>query len=144
MHQQRAVIERIFFHDMNNITCGLINACELLIEQQPRNALVGIIQKLSNKISNEVLIQHHLKKFGISDFQPILEDISAEMVMQESRKTFEKNPLAENRNLVFQEAMGRGWGTYSMKLLGEKILRGRVNFTSSEKNGTTFQLSIPL
>jgi len=52
MHQQRAVIERIFFHDMNNITCSLINACELLIEQQPQNALVDIIQKLSNRISN--------------------------------------------------------------------------------------------
>lgn len=35
---------------------------------------------------------------------------------------------------------GRGLGTYSMKLLGEKYLNGKVGFTSSEENGTTFYI----
>lgn len=48
------------------------------------------------------------------------------------------------RNFSTKEAMGRGWGTYSMKLLGEKILNGSVKFRSSEKTGTTFQLSLPI
>ncbi len=34
---------------------------------------------------------------------------------------------------------GRGLGTYSMKLLGERYLKGRVSFTSSPENGTTFR-----
>jgi K+-sensing histidine kinase KdpD len=38
---------------------------------------------------------------------------------------------------------GRGIGTYSMKLLGEKFLRGKVWFSSSEAKGTTFFVSIP-
>ena len=33
---------------------------------------------------------------------------------------------------------GRGVGTYSIKLLGEQYLRGRVGFTSSETDGTAF------
>lgn len=37
----------------------------------------------------------------------------------------------------------RGLGTYSMKLLTERYLRGNVHFTSNEKEGTTFLLSIP-
>ncbi len=36
----------------------------------------------------------------------------------------------------------RGIGTYSMKLLGEKYLKGKVWFKSSEKEGTTFYLEI--
>lgn len=32
----------------------------------------------------------------------------------------------------------RGLGTYSMKILGEQHLRGTVNFTTSESEGTTF------
>lgn len=37
---------------------------------------------------------------------------------------------------------GRGLGTYSMKLLGEKYLKGKVWFESSEQTGTTFFIEI--
>ena len=33
---------------------------------------------------------------------------------------------------------GRGTGTYSMKLIGEKYLGGRIWFDSSLRDGTTF------
>ena len=39
---------------------------------------------------------------------------------------------------------GRGLGTYSMKLLGERFLGGKVSFTSHPASGTTFQILIPL
>jgi signal transduction histidine kinase len=39
---------------------------------------------------------------------------------------------------------GRGLGTYSMKLLGERYLKGKVSFTSDAQNGTTFQIILPL
>jgi signal transduction histidine kinase len=38
---------------------------------------------------------------------------------------------------------GRGVGTYSMKLLAEGYLRGRVSFSSREGEGTIFELRIP-
>ena len=38
---------------------------------------------------------------------------------------------------------GRGLGTYSMKLLGEKYLNGKVGFTSDEESGTTFYIQLP-
>ena len=50
---------------------------------------------------------------------------------------------------VFQRSFstkgkGRGIGTYSMKLFGEKYLRGKVWFSTSEETGTTFYVSVPL
>jgi len=39
---------------------------------------------------------------------------------------------------------GRGWGTYSMKLLTENYLDGEIKFTSTEKGGTTFYAKYPL
>jgi signal transduction histidine kinase len=39
---------------------------------------------------------------------------------------------------------GRGVGTYSIKLLGEQYLRGRVGFTSSETDGTAFYGVFPI
>jgi len=38
---------------------------------------------------------------------------------------------------------GRGQGTFVMKHFGEQWLRGRVGFTSTPEDGTTFELSIP-
>lgn len=41
------------------------------------------------------------------------------------------------------KATNRGLGTYSMKLLGENYLGGRVSFTSAEGQGTTFRFFLP-
>jgi len=46
------------------------------------------------------------------------------------------------RNFSTKGALGHGLGTYSMKLLGEKLLGGRVSFTSSPENGTCFKLEL--
>jgi signal transduction histidine kinase len=39
---------------------------------------------------------------------------------------------------------GRGLGTYSIKLLSERYLGGKVSFESSEEEGTIFYLELPL
>jgi signal transduction histidine kinase len=49
---------------------------------------------------------------------------------------------------VFQRSFstkgtGRGLGTYSMKLLTERYLGGRISFTTSPEAGTTFQARYP-
>ena len=48
---------------------------------------------------------------------------------------------------VFQRSFstkgtGRGLGTYSMKLLGEKFLNGKVSFESTAGAGTIFSLEL--
>jgi signal transduction histidine kinase len=50
---------------------------------------------------------------------------------------------------VFQRSFttkgtGRGLGTYSMKLLSERYLNGRVTFETSPEGGTTFRATYPL
>ena len=40
------------------------------------------------------------------------------------------------------KGVGRGIGTYSMKLFGEKYLKGKVWFESTEETGTTFYLML--
>jgi len=49
---------------------------------------------------------------------------------------------------VFQKSFstkgqGRGWGTYSIKLLTEKYLRGKAGFVSHKDAGTIFTIEIP-
>ena len=39
---------------------------------------------------------------------------------------------------------GRGIGTYSIKLLCERYLKGKVSFVSSAEQGTIFKVTLPL
>ncbi|ACV61796.1 histidine kinase [Desulfofarcimen acetoxidans DSM 771] len=67
-------------------------------------------------------------------------------------KFWVNNPAFMPRNVslqIFQRSFstkgnGRGLGTYSVKLLTERYLKGSVWFQSSEAEGTTFTVSIPL
>ncbi|MCX6911436.1 MAG: ATP-binding protein [Verrucomicrobia bacterium] len=38
---------------------------------------------------------------------------------------------------------GRGLGTYSVKLLTERYLKGKAGFTTSKEGGTTFFIILP-
>lgn len=53
-------------------------------------------------------------------------------------------PRIFQKHFTTKEGDGRGFGTYSMKLFGEKFLKGRVSFTSSRQAGTTFTFTHPL
>ena len=63
-----------------------------------------------------------------------------------------RNPGVIPREIRFQifnrffstKGNGRGLGTYSMKLLAERYLGGRVWFTSDDREGTVFNVSVPL
>jgi nitrogen-specific signal transduction histidine kinase len=47
------------------------------------------------------------------------------------------------RSFSTKDELGRGIGTYSIKLLGEQYLGGKVTFSSREPDGTSFVLTIP-
>jgi signal transduction histidine kinase len=55
----------------------------------------------------------------------------------------EKNALRIfTRNFTTKDGLGHGLGTYSMKLFGEKVLGGMVDFSTSEDEGTIFRLAL--
>jgi len=47
------------------------------------------------------------------------------------------------RSFTTKNERGRGLGAYSMKLLGERYLGGRVGFESNADDGTTFWIELP-
>jgi signal transduction histidine kinase len=53
-------------------------------------------------------------------------------------------PRIFQRNFSTKSGSGRGLGTFSMRLFGETYLKGQVSFVTSEDQGTTFSLTLPL
>lgn len=48
------------------------------------------------------------------------------------------------RSFSTKASLGRGVGTYSMKLFGERYLKGKVSFRSNQEEGTVFSFSLPV
>ena len=48
------------------------------------------------------------------------------------------------RSFSTKAEKGHGLGTYSMKLFAENYLQGKVDFETSEADGTTFTLTLPV
>ncbi len=211
--EQRAALERTFYHDINNMLSMLVQASELLVEDQPSD-LASTIHQAAFRLANEVEIQRTLSKNSESSYQPMWDYFKIKVIFKELGLFFKNHPTAIDRKIEFtdhfpnvtiktdislllrvlcnmminaleatekdgvvrvwseqeddsiyicvwnSQAMrteisrrifqrnfstksqaGRGIGTYSMKLFGEKILGGKVSFTSSEENGTVFKFS---
>jgi len=88
------------------------------LEATPEGGTIRIRSRFEN---NDVI-------FEVANDQAIPQDLS--------NRIFQRH---------FSTKSGPGWGlgTYSMKLFGERYLKGRVSFTSSEETGTVFSLAIP-
>lgn len=213
--QQRAALERTFFHDVNNVLCMLSGASELLVLQEP-SELAKTVQKISQRLTKEVAIQRCLSQSDSCFYLPVWIELTTEQIVEDLLIFFAHHPAAVNKsiriseifpvisikidsallsrilcnmvinaleataendevkiwfeykdgflsfcvwnaqeipkdiaNRIFQrnfstkEQAGRGVGTYSMKLLGEKILGGQVSFTTCKKEGTVFRFSYP-
>jgi len=214
--QQRAALERTFYHDVNNMLFMLLGTSELLVEENP-SELAKTVHQASLRLHKEIAIQRCLSQSETSNYKPIRLDITTELVFSELQSFFANHPASHKKSVAFQddypdisfntdlslfsrvlcnmiinaleateehdavkvwvetesnqlifcvwnaqeippetairifqrnfstkEQAGRGVGTFSMKLFGEEILGGRVNFVTSKKEGTIFRFSHPV
>jgi len=216
--QQWASLEKIFFHDVNNVTAGIVGISDLLADT-PGGAnpeLLNNIRELALHLAGEVAFQRTLKEGGKHVYHPVCLPVMVSHVWDDLRAFFSNHPAAKGKRLLFTKPasdlsvttdlvllerilgnmivnaleasdpgmdvriwceqtdtdvvfhvrnrraisadvqkrvfqryfstkpeMGRGLGTYSMKLFGEEFLGGKVSFTSSGREGTTFHFSFP-
>ncbi|MEW6077722.1 MAG: ATP-binding protein [Thermodesulfobacteriota bacterium] len=213
--QQRAALERTFFHDINNMLTMIVGASELLIRKHPSD-LAETVHRAALRLMDEMAVQRFLSQSENWDYPLKARDITISQIFSELHSFFSGHPVARNKRIDFprdadenvlrtdislllrvlcnmiinaleatgenglvkvwmtpeereisfhvwndrhipkevalrifqrnfstKEQTGRGIGTYSMKLFGEKLLGGRVNFTTSESDGTTFTFACP-
>ena len=214
--QQRAALERTFFHDINNLVSMLIGASEMLVNEEP-SEWAKTVHHASLRITKEVAIQQSLSNSDSFNLQPVWHDYTSAEIIQEVKSFFAIHPVAFGKNVTFSEVYpaitvktdlslisrvlcnmiinaleaternghvrvgvtaensrlnfnvwnareipleirkrifqrnfstkaqaGRGIGTFSMKLFGEKYLGGKVDFTTSSGDGTIFRITLPL
>jgi len=210
-------LERVFFHDLNNILTALYGNIQLLEADYPDNQEAASVKLGIERLMQEISMQRALSEHRqegvhihrvITPVQQIEKQVR--LIVGQHRTAKDKSinqnwpqspihlntdPLLVSRVLgnmlinaceasapddiikfnttihdngirfdvwnkgqidphiqtrVFQKHFstkaggGRGLGTYSMKLLGEKYLGGQVFFKTDPEKGTTFSFRLPL
>ncbi|MFH1842284.1 MAG: HAMP domain-containing sensor histidine kinase [bacterium] len=216
--QQWVAFERTFFHDLNNLTAGLVGRGELIAyeEGQSVHRIAQEMSQLAIRISREIAIQKSLSRSERPIYDIVSQDFTLDEVCQELHIVFDDHPAANGitlawppripeaqlrtdlslviriltnmiinaleatetggeialniaadqntvtfsvwnraaipddvrrrmfqRNYSTKNEDGRGLGTFAMKLFGERILGGKVSFSSSEREGTLFEFRLP-
>lgn len=130
--QQRAALERTFFHDVSNMLTGLVGASELLYYENSDSNLVKIIRNLSVRMAKELDIQKLLINSDPSAYRLKWESVDALESLQELQDFFACHPLAENRNLAIHKPKH----SFSIKTDRSLLLRIVSNMISNALEAT--------
>ena len=142
--QAKALLEQLLriyqAHDITRLkelrllSCG--EDCELLSDPVILQRIVG------NMLKNAIEASHHGSSVEVGCRKTAANEVTfwvrnANCMRPDvSMKVFKRSFSTKGK--------GRGLGTYSMKLLGERYLKGKVTFTSDEERGTIFSITLPL
>ncbi|MCF7973033.1 MAG: PAS domain-containing sensor histidine kinase [Phycisphaerae bacterium] len=98
-----------------------------VLSNMVKNALEASSQ--GNSVTVRYSSQNRIPRFEVHNEGEIPEDVALQIF---------------KRSFSTKAETGRGIGTYSMKLLGEEYLKGKVGFTTSTLYGTTFYIDLPV
>ena len=115
---------------LDNVWNGLITTDRCFLLRVLGNMVKNALEATSpgRTVSIGCIDEDHGTKFTVHNSEVMSEDVQLQ-VFQRSFST--------------KAQSGRGIGTYSMKLFGERYLGGKVEFTSRSPEGTTFSLTLP-
>lgn len=100
--QQLAALERVFFHDVNNLLTGLLGGAELLTEvatDDEARTLAREVATLTRRLHQEVSLQRALVNASGAAVSSVPEPTTAEAVLAEVAKVFAHHPVTRGMQL---------------------------------------------
>lgn len=134
--EQRAVLERTFYHDINNVLQVLLGASELLVEKE-NSELADIVLQASQRINNELSIQQSLTLGNTYTYQLNPVTCSTTKVLQELQRLYDNHPLSKNKTIIFENASPHFKFSTDLSLLSRILGNMTTNaLEATDENGT--------
>lgn len=135
LQQQRASLERTFYHDVNNMLGLLVGASELLY-QEASSQLAETIHRTSMRIRQEVAIQRCLSQNNANEYLPLWHTYTVAQIVDELRPVAEHHPSARNKRIVFTEEDGAAVVHTDLSLVIRVLLNMIINaLEATDENG---------
>lgn len=99
--EQKAALERTFFHDINNLVGVLLNSSDMLYTDTPSD-LAKVVYNTSVRLKNEIAIQRTLSE-SQSDYLPLRYDITAKQIIDDLKTFFYNHPAGNNKNIWYEK-----------------------------------------
>ena len=105
VHEWRAALERIFFHDVNNTLQGLVGTSFMMeyLDDKELRKMVKPLQLMMSRLSKEVKIESTLAGRDPREYRPDLHDVSLSLVVEEMRSVFFSHPVANSKRFRIVE-----------------------------------------
>jgi len=97
--QNNVALEKVFFHDINNMLTTLLSASEMLATKDKNSKLVKSIYKSSLRLCQEIEIQKTLSYSKADAYKPMLDETNVNEIIKELKSMFENNHLAKNKSI---------------------------------------------
>jgi len=133
--QQRAALERTFFHDINNMLGALVIASEYLAKNKDSD-IAESIHQISLRLNKEVSIQRCLSLGDSQDYIPIWDKYSATTIFKEMQTFFNNHPTAKGKKITYINNFPDAWIRTDIALLHRILTNMIINaLEASESNG---------
>ena len=100
--EQRAALERTFYHDINNMLNMLVQASELLVVQDT-SSVAKTIHHSAFRLVKEVAIQRCLSEATAGGYQPMWDEFTIKQIFRELQSFFLHHPSAKGKHIEFSE-----------------------------------------
>jgi len=158
LQQKWQSIERLFFHDINNLLAGLLSTSEFIQDGKgPSDAqLLQDLKLFAHRLAGEFAMQRSLVQDRRADHQPRNRPVAVRQVFGELARRFAHHPVAQGRRLelppVMPDALVHTDFALLMRVLANMVTNGfeavgagqavRVDFTQAP-NQTVFRVWNP-
>ncbi len=102
VQQQQSVLERVFFHDVQNTIAALKLNCQLLEQQsgpESGEAFIARIKQLSETLAHEIEIQRILSNRGSHSYRVSSQSVRLADILNNLKVMFTTHPVAQNKTL---------------------------------------------
>lgn len=99
--QKRVALERVFFHDVNNMLTGLLGSSEILASQHKDSKLAQTLYSSALRLSKEIEIQKLLIKEISNKYEPLVDETSVYEILKELEQMYKTHTASKNKNVKF-------------------------------------------
>ncbi|MEJ2545787.1 MAG: ATP-binding protein [Calditrichaceae bacterium] len=114
--QQRAALERTFFHDINNMLGALVVASEYLVKNQGMD-MAKSLHQIAMRLNKEVAIQRCISLNDSQDYIPVWDKYSSATIFEDMQTFFNNHPIAKNKEITYTNNCPEAWIRTDIALL---------------------------